>query len=39
MVKAADDLKADAVVGVSEQAGHRFVGSVAVRPVKAGAGR
>ncbi|MFC5672869.1 universal stress protein [Streptomyces incanus] len=37
MVKAADDLKADAVVvGASEQAGHRFVGSVAVRLVKAG---
>ncbi|MFC5958724.1 universal stress protein [Streptomyces pratens] len=37
MVRAADDLKADAVVvGASEQAGHRFVGSVAVRLVKAG---
>ena len=37
LVKAADDLKADAVVvGVSEQAGHRFIGSVAVRLVKAG---
>ncbi|MFF0109297.1 universal stress protein [Streptomyces hirsutus] len=36
MVEAADDLKADAVVGASEQAGHRFVGSVAVRLVKAG---
>lgn len=37
MVKAADDLTADAVVvGASEQAGHRFVGSVAVRLVKAG---
>lgn len=37
LVKAADDLKADAVVvGASEQAGHRFVGSVAVRLVKAG---
>ncbi|AIJ17534.1 universal stress protein [Streptomyces violaceoruber] len=33
----ADELKADAVVvGASEQAGHRFVGSVAVRLVKAG---
>ncbi|MGP4043558.1 universal stress protein [Streptomyces sp. 2A115] len=37
MVKAADQLKADAVVvGASEQAGHRFVGSVAIRLVKAG---
>ncbi|MEU6223230.1 universal stress protein [Streptomyces sp. NPDC047042] len=37
MVKAADDLKADAVVvGASEQAGHRFIGSVAIRLVKAG---
>jgi nucleotide-binding universal stress UspA family protein len=37
LVKAADELKADAVVvGASEQAGHRFVGSVAVRLVKAG---
>lgn len=37
LVKAADDLKADAVVvGASEQAGHRFIGSVAVRLVKAG---
>ena len=37
LVKAADDLKADAVVvGTSEQAGHRIVGSVAVRLVKAG---
>ncbi|MFI8306597.1 universal stress protein [Streptomyces sp. NPDC085927] len=37
MVKAADDLTADAVVvGASEQAGHRLVGSVAVRLVKAG---
>ncbi|MDX3071427.1 universal stress protein [Streptomyces sp. NPDC088354] len=35
--KAADDLKADAVVvGASEKAGHRIVGSVAVRLVKAG---
>ncbi|KAF4409834.1 universal stress protein [Streptomyces lycii] len=35
--RAADDLRADAVVvGASEQAGHRFVGSVAVRLVKAG---
>jgi nucleotide-binding universal stress UspA family protein len=37
LVKAADELKADAVVvGASEQAGHRLVGSVAVRLVKAG---
>ncbi|MEV5843361.1 universal stress protein [Streptomyces sp. NPDC090075] len=37
MVKAADELKADAVVvGASEQAGHRFIGSVAIRLVKAG---
>ncbi|GHG27771.1 universal stress protein [Streptomyces filamentosus] len=37
LARAADDLKADAVVvGVSESAGHRFVGSVAVRLVKAG---
>ncbi|QNP74184.1 universal stress protein [Streptomyces roseirectus] len=37
LVAAADDLKADAVVvGASEQAGHRIVGSVAVRLVKAG---
>lgn len=37
LVQAADELKADAVVvGASEQAGHRFVGSVAVRLVKAG---
>jgi nucleotide-binding universal stress UspA family protein len=37
LCKAADDLKADAVVvGASEQAGHRFVGSVAVRLVKTG---
>ncbi|MGW4171636.1 universal stress protein [Streptomyces chartreusis] len=37
LVKAADDLKADAVVvGASEQAGHRIVGSVAIRLVKAG---
>nr|WP_199553031.1 universal stress protein [Streptomyces sp. N35] len=37
LVSAADDLKADAViVGASEQAGHRIVGSVAVRLVKAG---
>jgi nucleotide-binding universal stress UspA family protein len=34
---AADQLTADAVVvGASERAGHRFVGSVAVRLVKAG---
>jgi len=37
LAKAADELKADAVVvGASEQAGHRFVGSVAVRLVKSG---
>ncbi len=37
LVKAADRLKADAVVvGASEQAGHRIVGSVAIRLVKAG---
>ncbi|MET9346314.1 universal stress protein [Streptomyces termitum] len=37
LVRAADELKADAVVvGASESAGHRFVGSVAVRLVKAG---
>ncbi|MFD7406429.1 MULTISPECIES: universal stress protein [Streptomyces] len=37
LVKAADELKADAVVvGASEQAGHRFVGSVAIKLVKAG---
>lgn len=37
LVDAADGLKADAVVvGASERAGHRLVGSVAVRLVKAG---
>ncbi|MDQ0687884.1 MULTISPECIES: universal stress protein [Streptomyces] len=37
LASAADQLKADAVVvGASEQAGHRIVGSVAVRLVKAG---
>ncbi|WP_299531891.1 universal stress protein [uncultured Streptomyces sp.] len=37
LVAAAEELKADAVVvGSSESAGHRFVGSVAVRLVKAG---
>ncbi|MFE6711913.1 universal stress protein [Streptomyces sp. NPDC057695] len=37
LVRAAEDLTADAVVvGASESAGHRFVGSVAVRLVKAG---
>jgi nucleotide-binding universal stress UspA family protein len=37
VVRTADDLKADAViVGASEQAGHRIIGSVAVRLVKAG---
>ena len=36
LVKAADELEADAVVvGASEHAGHRVVGSVAVRLVKA----
>ncbi len=36
LVQAADELKADAVVvGASEQAGHRIIGS-AVRLVKAG---
>ena len=37
LTMAADQLKADAVVvGASERAGHRLVGSVAVRLVKAG---
>ncbi|MGW4706230.1 universal stress protein [Streptomyces sp. NPDC004285] len=37
LVQAADELTADAVVvGASESAGHRFVGSVAVRLVRAG---
>ncbi|MCX4977928.1 universal stress protein [Streptomyces sp. NBC_00554] len=37
LVAAADQLKADAVVvGASEQAGHRIIGSVAIRLVKAG---
>ncbi|MCM2389545.1 universal stress protein [Streptomyces albipurpureus] len=37
LVAAADDLKADAVVvGASQSAGHRIVGSVAVRLVKVG---
>ncbi|MFF4528852.1 universal stress protein [Streptomyces sp. NPDC001407] len=37
LVKAAEELTADAViVGASEQAGHRIIGSVAVRLVKAG---
>ncbi|MEE1754519.1 universal stress protein [Streptomyces sp. SP18CS02] len=37
LVTAADELRADAVVvGASEQAGHRFIGSVALRLVKAG---
>lgn len=37
LAMAADQLTADAVVvGASERAGHRFVGSVAVRLVKAG---
>ncbi|MER7395142.1 universal stress protein [Streptomyces sp. NPDC000151] len=37
MLQMADELKADAVVvGASESAGHRIMGSVAVRLVKAG---
>ncbi|MGW2250858.1 universal stress protein [Kitasatospora sp. NPDC001660] len=37
LAKLADELRADAVVvGASEQAGHRVIGSVAVRLVKAG---
>ncbi|MFC7309650.1 universal stress protein [Streptomyces monticola] len=37
LVEAANELTADAVVvGASEQAGHRLIGSVAVRLVKAG---
>jgi nucleotide-binding universal stress UspA family protein len=37
LAQAADELKADAVVvGSSEKAGHRLIGSVAVRLVKAG---
>ncbi|WP_424210869.1 universal stress protein [Streptomyces sp. BI20] len=37
LATAADELRADAVVvGASERAGHRLVGSVAVRLVKAG---
>ncbi|MYT37345.1 universal stress protein [Streptomyces sp. SID8356] len=37
LMSAADELTADAVVvGASESAGHRFIGSVAVRLVKAG---
>ncbi|MFF5701263.1 universal stress protein [Streptomyces sp. NPDC012794] len=37
LVSAAEELRADAVVvGASERAGHRLVGSVAVRLVKAG---
>ncbi|MFF2363036.1 universal stress protein [Streptomyces sp. NPDC058122] len=37
LVTAADELKADAVVvGASEQSGHRIIGSVAIRLVKAG---
>lgn len=37
LAKLADELRADAVVvGVSEQAGHKVIGSVAVRLVKAG---
>jgi nucleotide-binding universal stress UspA family protein len=37
LVQAANELKADAViVGASEQAGHRIIGSVAIRLVKTG---
>ncbi|MFF1907267.1 universal stress protein [Kitasatospora sp. NPDC058218] len=37
LARTADELRADAVVvGASEQAGHRVIGSVAVRLVKAG---
>lgn len=37
LVEAAERLRADAVViGASEKAGHRFLGSVAIRLVKAG---
>ena len=37
LAQAADELKADAViVGASEKAGHRLIGSVAVRLVKSG---
>jgi nucleotide-binding universal stress UspA family protein len=37
IVRLADDLRADAVVvGASMKAGHRFVGSLAVRLIKAG---
>jgi nucleotide-binding universal stress UspA family protein len=37
LAEAADELKADGVVvGASEKAGHRIIGSVAVRLVKAG---
>jgi nucleotide-binding universal stress UspA family protein len=37
LVELANELRADAVViGASEKAGHRFLGSVAVRLVKAG---
>nr|WP_223182951.1 MULTISPECIES: universal stress protein [unclassified Streptomyces] len=37
LVRAAEELTADAVVvGASESAGHRFMGSVALRLVKAG---
>ena len=37
IVRAADDLRADAVVvGSSMKAGHRLVGSLAVRLIKAG---
>ncbi len=36
LARAADDLRADAVVvGASEQAGHRIIGSLAIRLVKA----
>lgn len=37
LTRIADDVRADAVVvGASTQAGHRFVGSLAVRLVRAG---
>ncbi|MBP2703888.1 universal stress protein [Microbispora sp. RL4-1S] len=37
LMRVADEVRADAViVGASAQAGHRFIGSVAVRLVKAG---
>jgi nucleotide-binding universal stress UspA family protein len=33
--RVADEIRADAVVGASAHAGHRLIGSLAVRPVKA----